>query len=80
MARSKLTTLLEGSAQRRRLPRTPAYLDLYFIHWPVAFDSGNDVRDLFPVESKDGPRKLDTKSAVVETCDMEGRHQTLEDR
>ncbi|KAK0521158.1 hypothetical protein OC834_004879 [Tilletia horrida] len=41
------------------------YLDLYLIHWPVAFDSGNDVNDLFP--KKDGVPVIDTKTTVIDT-------------
>ncbi|PWN88137.1 Aldo/keto reductase [Acaromyces ingoldii] len=42
------------------------YLDLYLIHWPVAFDSGDDLQKLMPSDD-DKFAKLDLKTTCVDT-------------
>ncbi|GAA6031876.1 hypothetical protein JCM8097_003314 [Rhodosporidiobolus ruineniae] len=42
------------------------YLDLYLIHWPVAFDSENPTSELFPKIS-DNEVKIDTKTSITDT-------------
>lgn len=41
------------------------YLDLYLIHWPVAFDSPEPINNLFP--QKDGKAVIDSKTTIVDT-------------
>ncbi|KAF9237881.1 NADP-dependent oxidoreductase domain-containing protein [Melanogaster broomeanus] len=41
-----------------------SYLDLYLIHWPVAFAPGNG---LFPVQSNGSEMELDTETSLVDT-------------
>ncbi|KAF9237882.1 NADP-dependent oxidoreductase domain-containing protein [Melanogaster broomeanus] len=41
-----------------------SYLDLYLVHWPVAFVSGND---LSPVKSDGSEVELDTETSLVDT-------------
>ncbi|KAG2158597.1 NADP-dependent oxidoreductase domain-containing protein [Suillus bovinus] len=41
------------------------YLDLYLIHWPVAFEPGNGLNPLHP--TKEGEIHLDLKTSLVDT-------------
>lgn len=47
------------------------YLDLYLIHWPVAFDSANPHKELFPIDDEkvNGKKsvKLDKQTSLVDT-------------
>ncbi|KAG2050914.1 Aldo/keto reductase [Suillus hirtellus] len=41
------------------------YLDLYLVHWPVAFEPGNGLKPLHP--TKEGQTHLDLKTSLVDT-------------